>query len=252
MVFLPMYGELVFELVENIEETLNYYWYTQEGELAGQTVTTIGTVYTDDFAEYSELKGMRKEDVAPDGTILRMITREEAISYTQISRDSYGMRRLVTQLGKDGRYHTDVDGQIVQAGAVQGSPVKLRRMEVYAEMGTASKGNTLDMTAVMDTPSRKVSINTPSWESLENLLPILEKRYGKDEVLRTYEVLGELNVHVGLQVDMESISNLDGSEEIPVPALDPDFKPIVVGYDIDKNVTNGRTVTTLIVRGRLQ
>ncbi|HCN19689.1 MAG TPA: hypothetical protein DIS73_05320 [Planctomycetia bacterium] len=65
-------------------------------------------------------------------------------------------------------------------------------------------------------------------------------------------MLGELNVHVGLQIDMKSVSNLDGSERIPTPALDLDFKPIVVGYDIEKDVISGKATTTLIVKGRLQ
>ncbi|MFQ5956179.1 MAG: hypothetical protein ACE5KK_00205 [Candidatus Brocadiales bacterium] len=252
MVFYPSDGQVVFGLFENIEETLTYYWYTPEGELAGHSTSTTGVVYTDDDVTFRELKFMEKDDLSPNGTLLRDITREEVVSYTQISRDSYSMRRVVSRLGLDGRYHTDVDMQIVQAGAVQGAPAELRRMEVYAEMGAASMGSASDTMAVMNTPSRELSINTPSWESLENILPFLEKRYGKDEVLRTYEVLGELNVHVGLQVDMKSVSNLDGSEQIPAPALDPDFIPIVVGYNIEKDITSGKVTTTLIVRGRLQ
>lgn len=252
MVFFPSRGQVVFDLFENIEEMLTYYWYTPEGELAGHNTTATGVVYTDDYVTFSKLTSMKKDAVSPNGVLLRVITSEEVVSYTQLSHDSYSMRRILRTLGRDGMYHTYVDMQIVQAGEVQGSPVKLRRMETYAETGAASTGNATDTTAVMDTPSRELSINTPSWESLENILPFVEKRYGKDEVLRTYEVLGELNVHVGLQVDMKTISNLDGSEQIPAPALDPDFKPIVVGYDIEKDVINGRATTTLIVKGRLQ
>ncbi len=252
MVFFPQYGQVVFGLFENMEETRTYYWYTREGELAAQGTTTEAVVYTDDGVTYKELKSMAKDDISPWGILERKITSEESISYTQISKDSYGMRRVVTSLGPDGRYDTDVATQIVQAGAVQGSPVQLRKMQTYAERGAASRGSASDTTAVMDTPSRELSINTPSWESLESILPFLEKRYGKDEVLRTYQVMGELNVHVGLQIDMESMSNLDGSEQIPIPALDPDFKPVVVGYEIQKDVTSGKAVTTLVVRGRLQ
>lgn len=251
MVFFPSGGQVVFGLFQNIEETLTYYWYTKEGELAGRTTTTTGVVYTDDDITFRELKYLGKDDISPFGTILRLITREEVVSYTQVSRDSYSMRRVVWRLGSDGRYHTDVDMQIVQAGAVQGAPVEPRRMEVYAETGAAAPGSESDTQDIMDTPARELSINTPSWESLENILPFLEKRYGKDEVLRTYKVQGELNVHVGLQVDMRSVSNLDGSEQLPAPALDPDLVPIVVGYSIDKDVTSGRATTTLIVRGRL-
>ena len=252
MLFFPSKGRVAFDLFENVEETLTFYWYTPEGELAGHNTTTTEVVYTDDYVAFRGLKSMERDDISPDGALLRTITSEEVVSYTQLSRDSYSMRRIRRTLGRDGRYHTDVNTQIVQAGAVQGSPVKLSRMEVYAETGAASTGNPSDMTAVMNTPSRELSVNTPSWESLENILQFLKKRYGKDEVLRTYEVLGELNVHVGLQIDMKSVSNLDGSERIPTPALDPDFKPIVVGYDIEKDVISGKATTTLIVKGRLQ
>ncbi|MFQ5863157.1 MAG: hypothetical protein ACE5IC_08535 [Candidatus Brocadiales bacterium] len=252
MVFFPSGGQVVFGLVENIEETLTYYWYTPEGELAGYSTTITGVVYTDDNVTFRELKSMDKDDISPNGVLLRVITREEVISYTQVSRDSYGMRRVVSRLGLDGRYRTDVDMQIVQAGTVQGAPVELRRMEVYAEAGAPAMGSESDTKTIMNTPARKLFINTPSWESLENILPFLEERYGIDEVLRTYEVLGELNVHVGLQVDMKSVSNLDGSEQIPAPALDPNFTPIIVGYNIEKDITNGKATTILIVRGRLQ
>lgn len=252
MLFFPSKGRVVFDLFENVEETLTFYWYTPEGELAGHNTATTEAVYTDDYITFRELKSMEKDDVSPYGALLRMITSEEVVSYTQLSRDSYSMRRIRRTLGRDGRYRTDISTQIVQAGAVQGSPVKLSRMEVYAETGAASTGNQSDMTAVMNTPSRELSINTPSWESLENILQFLKKRYGKDEVLRTYEVPGELNVHVGLQIDMKSVSNLDGSERIPAPALDPGFKPIVVGYSVEKDVISGKATTTLIVKGRLQ
>ncbi|MCB7129278.1 MAG: hypothetical protein J3T61_07060, partial [Candidatus Brocadiales bacterium] len=197
MVFFPQYGQVVFGLFENLEETRTDYWYTREGELAAQVTTTEAVVYTDDGVTHKELKSMAKDDISPWGILGRKITREESISYTQISKDSYGMRRVLSSLGPDGRYDTDVATQIVQAGAVQGSPVQLRKMQTYAERGAASRGSASDATAVMDTPSRELSINTPSWESLENILPFLEKRYGKDEVLRTYQVMGELNVHVG-------------------------------------------------------
>lgn len=251
MVFFPSDGQVVFGLFRNIEETLTYYWYTQRGELAGRITTTTAAVYTDDGVTYRELKYLGRDDISPYGSVLRLITREEAISYTQLSRDSYSMRRVLWRLGSDGRYHTDVDVQIVQAGAVQGAPVELRRMEVYAGSGMAAPGSESDALDIMDTPARQLSINTPSWESLENILPFLEKRYGRDEVLRTYEVLGELNVHVGLQVNMKAVSSLDGSEQIPAPALDPELVPIIVGYSIERDTTSGRATTTLIVKGRL-
>ncbi len=249
MVFYPSGGQVVFGLYKDIEGTITYYWYTPEGELAGHTTTTWGVVYTDDNVTYKRLMLMNKDDVSPNGVLKRMITKEESVSYTQVSRDSYGMRRTVTRLEDDGRYHTDVDTQIVQAGAVQGSPVQYRKMNVYAETGSASHA---DANAVADTPAMEIFVNTPSWGSMENLLSFIGNGYGKDEVLRTYEIIGELNVHIGLQIDMSSVANLDGSEQIPAPALDPDFVPVVVGYTIDKDVTNGRATTTLIVRGRLQ
>ncbi|HHT9118010.1 MAG TPA: hypothetical protein ACFYD1_05190 [Candidatus Hypogeohydataceae bacterium YC38] len=249
-VFYPAGGWIVYDLYPNIEETLTYYWYAPSGELVAQNTTTLGMVYTEDGLSFKELKFMDKDELSPWGSLRRVVVRQETISYYQISRDSYGVRREVVSLNTQGRYTASADVQIVQSGAVQGSPVEPRRMQTYAESGAYQPGSPPEAD-LMATPAREVSINTPSWESLEALLPQFQKRFAKDEVLRVYEVLGELNIHPGLQVELQAVSNLDGTETIPVPSLDPDFAPIVVGYEIEKDLVVGRAITRLFVRGRL-
>jgi hypothetical protein len=243
-VFYPFMGQVVFGLYPNLEETHTYYWYNPHGELVAQNTVTMGTVYTEDNKTFRELGSMDKEDVSPGGTLKRVVVRQELVAYYQLSRDSYGVRREVTRLNRQGRYSTSADLQIVQAGSVQSSPVEFRKMQVYAERGTGGEG-------LRDSPTLEVAVNTPSWESLETMLPLLEERLGQEEVLRTYEVFGELNVALGLQVDMPSFTNLDGTEVISTPTLSPASVPTVVGYEIEKDTLSGMALTRLTVRGRL-
>ncbi len=243
-VFYPSGGQVVFGLYPNLEETHTYYWYNPHGELVSQNTVTLGVAYTEDNQTFRTLSSLNKEDVSPNGILKRKVIRQELVSYHQLSRDSYGVRREVTRLNHEGRYSTSADVQIVQAGAVQGSPAETRKMQVYAEKKTVGGG-------LMEAPALEVAVNTPSWESLETLLPLLEEGLSHDAVLRTYEVFGELNVALGLQVDMPAFSSLGGSETIPSPTLNPASVPTVVGYETEKDVPNGTALTRIVVRGRL-
>lgn len=240
--FYPSNGEVVFGLYRLPEETATYYWYSHHGELAAQYTITFGPVYTEDNETFSPLSSLNKDDISPDGTVKQKVLRVESVSYYQLSRDSYGVRREHTRLNREGRYSTSVDVQIVQAGAVQGSPVEFRKMQVYAEKGIGSE-------SPMESPALEVSVNTPSWESLETILPLLEEDLGHDEVVRTYEVFGELNAALGLQVNMPAFSSLDGTEVISSPGLAS--VPIVVGYEIEKDAFKGTALTRLTVKGRM-
>ncbi|MFN3467232.1 MAG: hypothetical protein ACK4WF_05975, partial [Candidatus Brocadiales bacterium] len=242
--FYPSEGQVVFGLYPIPEETYTYYWYNPHGELVAQDTVTFGMAYTEDNETFQALSSLNKDDISPDGTLRRRVLRVESVAYYQLNRDSYGVRREVTRLNHQGRYSTSVDVQIVQAGAVQGSPVEFRRMQVYAEKGAGGEG-------LMEAPALELAVNTPSWESLETILPLLEEHLGHDEVLRTYEVFGELNVALGLQVDMPAFSSLDGTEVIPSPSLDLASVPMVVGYEIEKDTLKGTAITRLTVRGRL-
>lgn len=242
-VFYPSMGQVLFGLYRNLEETHTYYWYNPHGELAAQNTITIGTVYTEDGKTLKALSSLDKEDISPDGTLKRAVLRQELVAYYQLSRDSYGVRREVTRLNRQGRYSTSADLHIVQAGAVQGSPVELRKMQVYAESGAGG--------GLIEAPTLEVAVNTPSWESLEAMLPYMEESLSHDEVLRTYEVFGELNVAPGLQVDMPAFSNLEGTEVIPSPTLSPGSIPTAVGYEIEKDTLKGTAFTRLMVKGRL-
>ncbi|HHT9120356.1 MAG TPA: hypothetical protein ACFYD3_07425 [Candidatus Hypogeohydataceae bacterium YC41] len=243
-VFYPYMGQVVFGLYPNLEETHTYYWYSLRGELVAQNTVTVGTVYTDDGQTFRQLGTLDMEDISPGGTLKRVVIRQELVAYYQLNRDSYAVRRETTRLNQQGRYSTSVDVHIVQAGSVQGSPVEHRKMQVYAEKEARGEG-------LQGSPTLEVAVNTPSWESLETILSLLEERLGRDEVIRTYELFGELNVAPGLQVDMPAFSSLDGTEAIPTSSLSPASVPIVIGCEIEKDALNGTALTRLVVRGRL-
>ncbi len=243
-VFYPSMGQVVFGLYRNVEETHTYYWYNFRGELVAQNTITSGMVYTEDNIVFKPLSSLDREDISPYGSLRRGVIRQELVAYYQLSRDSYGVRKEIIRLNSQGKYTNNVDLQIVQAGAVQGSPAEPRKMQVYAER--AQHGN-----ALAAAPALEVQINTPSWESIEVIFPLLEENLSRNEVVRTYELFGELNMASGLQVDMQTFSSLDGREAISSPALHPGSVPVVVGYEIEKDALKGVTFTRLAVRGRL-
>lgn len=248
----PFGGSVVSEFVPEVEKIEKSYIYNTDGTLKSENTKATSLCYSDDNGRtWRPIKNLGPDDMLDSGIISYLVTWEEAIEYSQISRESYMAKRLRVSLDESGKQVIHEDAQIVQAGAVQGNKSDLRKMQVYAETGAAVTGSIPDATATMNSPALEISVNTPSWEAVEDILTIIQNRLLKNEVLRTYEIAGELNVHLGLGVNMTGISNADGSETISAPALSPDSLPHLTGYTIEKDMLARTAKTRLEIRGRL-
>ncbi|MBI2560302.1 MAG: hypothetical protein HYW14_04130 [Planctomycetes bacterium] len=248
----PFGGSVINEFVSEVEKIEKSYAYNSDGTLESENTKATSLCYSDDNGStWSPIKNLGTEDVLDSGITNYLVTWEESIDYSQVSRESYMAKRLRVSLDESGKQVIREDAQIVQAGAVQGNKSDLRKMHVYAETGEAVTGNIPDSTETMNSPAVEVSVNTPSWEAIEDILTIIQNRLLRNEVLRVYEIAGELNVHLGLGVNMAGISNVDGSETINAPALYPGSLPIVTGYTIEKDMLARVAKTRLEVRGRL-
>ncbi len=248
----PFGGSVVSEFVSEVEKIEKSYSYNSDGTLKSENTKATSLCYSDDNGStWRPIKNLGANDVLDSGITNYLVSWEDAIEYIQVSRESYMAKRLRVSLDESGKQVTQEDAQIVQAGAVQGNKSDLRKMQVYAETGAAVTGNIPDGTATMNSPAVEISVNTPNWEAIEDILTIIQNRLLKNEVLRIYEVAGELNVRPGLGVNMAGISNVDGSETINAPALYPGSLPLVTGYTIEKDMVARTAKTRLEVRGRL-
>lgn len=248
----PLGGNVVTGFVPEVEKIERLYGYNSDGILEVENIIATGLCHSDDNGTtWIPLKDLGPGDVLGSGITNYLVTWEESIGYVQISRESYMAKRQRFFLDDSGRWITQEDMQIVQAGAVQGNRSEMRKMQVYAETGAAVTGNIPDGTSTMNTPAVEFSVNTPSWEAIEDVLAIVQNRLLKNEVLRKYEITGELNVHLGLGVNMAVISNVDGSETINAPALYSGSLPLVTDYTVEKDMAARVAKTSLEVRGRL-
>lgn len=237
-------GDPIFDFYEKLKEKETKFIYDKDmltgkskGILLTQATYEKGLTYTEDEKEFRPLEVMQKDDISNIGKIQRRATFSEVINYTQHTKDSYGVRRVASFLGQDGKYKTESGMQVVQAGAIQGEREQFRKMPVYAE---ATIGGTA--------PPKEIRIPTPSWESIELLTMYLALFENAVEIYRTYEIPDELNVHLGLQVTMGAVTHPCGVQ-IPAPILAPGFRPVIVAYEIKNSLMNKST--TMVVKGRL-
>lgn len=248
----PFGGSVISEFVPEVEKIDKSYTYNSDATLKSENTKATSLCYSDDNGStWRPIKNLESNDVLDSGITNYLVTWEDAIEYSQVSRESYMAKRLRVSLDESGKQVIQEDVQIVQAGAVQGNKSDLRKMQVYAETGTAVTGNISDGTATMNSPAVEISVNTPSWDAIEDILTIIQNRLLRNEVLRTYEIAGELNVYLGLGINMTGIPNVDGSETINAPALYPGSLPLVTGYTVEKDTMARTAKTRLEVKGRL-
>lgn len=248
----PFNGSVINAFVPEVEKIEKLYNYNPDGTLKSENTKATTLCYSDDNGStWSPIKNLGPEDLHGAGITNYLVSWEDAIEYIQVSRESYMAKRVRVSLDESGRQIVQEGAQIVQAGAVQGNRSEPRKMQVCAETGSAVTGNIPDTTAVMNTPAVELTVNTPSWEAIEDVLTVVQNRLLRNDVRRRYEIAGEINVHLGLGINMDGVSNVDGSETIGAPALYPGSLPLVTGYTVEKDLDARVAKTSLEVRGRL-
>lgn len=228
-----------FEMYNGLETKKTEYKYSKINDaLESQNMAITGAVYTEDDKEYKPLEGLAKDDVA-NGTVSQRTTNEEITNYAQHTKDSYLVRTQTIRLKSNSKYEADANVQVVQAGGVQGERLQLRKAPILAE---ATTGYTA--------PVQEVRLQTPSWESADSVLAYQFFQLSGAVVVRTYEVMGEVNVYLGSPVNLEAIVHHNGLQ-FPAPTLATAYRPIVTEYRIHKNLLTGEAITQLTVEGKL-
>ena len=229
-----------------IEQQITMYSYYPDGikkveasEMWGKVqVRRVGDEYI-----YIPVRNMRATDFTGTEVERWMRIRNQSQGYTQLECDTYMVHRNQEFLDRDGRYSTQSDTQVIQGGGVQGKETRFRKAQTYAGEGLSKIGDVSDSDAVMLVPSQELSINTPSWNDLDEIFKLIKERMTRKEVIRTFEIPREIYIGVGLGIEFEDVNTPDETEKIMIPGTLVG-KPIIIGFQVRKSHEGAMTTIT--------
>lgn len=229
-----------------VEKRTVAYRYDKFGRLLSQEEVLDAMMYTEDSEEFQRLDQIKEEDISSSGQISIRRLEANTIQYEQLSRETYASRRTSLRADKNLKFKQESQIQIIQAGGAQQNQLEFRKMRVYAAKGQAILGDKAEENAVLANESVSLRVNTPSWEDIERIFTLVEKRQGRDEVTRTCSIPEAVDLLVGMVVDFSALRHFPDAQ-LPARQLDGEF--IIDGYEIHES-SRGKS-TRITCRGFL-
>jgi hypothetical protein len=268
-------GVLYYGPIADAAVSYNYTFYDDRGnvvltarkEMAKCLVENV-TGVRDKITPLKELASEYKEEiddwlngnaVSMNGTIRSVMTRHELINNVRLTPYTYARKVDVQGLTtvEDESFYTKSGSVDVLEGHLPASPVKYRLGPVYEEYnGTTNPNKDLtkarqDNDITLDTPGIVVQVPSSSQEDVSRIFDTLWYRYTKDELVRRYTLLDEVDLYPGMPVSLRDIVGLDPSEQLKVPTLDNNFVPYISDYTLTKDYRAGTVRTDITVKAKL-